>query len=730
MKILKLSILVSLLLAGGSAYGCGPYYYSPADNRIYRIVPPLWKPTASVDEDFATKNILLWSRQTGCTDTAAIRQAIYEGSLAQWEEFYNIVATIFAKRGGVGDAASDWFSRNAFVRHLLKRKDTSAIALLYLSKRYESIRNAQRSPWYYNSRVGTDEKRDLQELYATVCKHALYNDKYANRWHFLAIKCAWATEEREAAVGMWKQYAPKMRGTIFHDEAEDYVARCLEELGRKDEAWDIYRKSRYWTNWLPSPLPARLQAMLAIKPNAHDYAPLLQDYLTSLDVNHAATYGCDDDEECFKVDAVLSVIRSAIANPQVRHKAMWRYAGACILDYKGRQKDALAMLKGAEDGDGDAFLRKSVRILTFHLRARIDSITDDFEQYAIGEIRWLDNEMLREWKRLPQDIRNDISHVMCWDNISDLNKLYSYSALRRIVLEDSVGLAWRMAEAGREVRALQMANVADNHIVRVSDNPIVKKARVAGGNRHDYCNGLFALADRMSASAIEQYRQHYLHPADDLDYWFNARSYNDGDYWQDIIGTHYLRERNYAAAASHFRFVSPSYQHRMNIRCYIDPFSIDCTLASHDSTQYKLHFAQRMDSLQHTMLHGKDADSRGLAMLEYTIGLENSFDLCWWLTSYQKGRAGADLTDIEDTEYARKAHATSRLLRTKALRTLRTNEARARYHLRLGHYSIVRKRYANTSTAHNLALACDAARMYTPSPMPSNQGNKQFHTLQ
>ena len=688
MKISKLSILVSILLAAGSAYACGPFYYSAADNRIYRIVPPLQKLTTTAGEEFAANNILLWSRQTGCSDTAAIRQAIYDGTLAQWEEFYNMKQI----------QRSDWFSNNAFVRHLLKRHDTSAVALLFFSKRYESIRNAQRSPWYYNSRVGTDEKRDLQELYRAVCRQTTCNDKYADRWRFLAIKCAWANEEREAAVEMWRQYAPEMKGTIFHDEAEDYVARCLEGLGRKKEAQAIYRKDRYWADRLPSSLPARLLAMLAIKPDAKDYATLLQGYLTSLDVDHAAAYGCDDEEECFKTDSVLAVVRSAIANPNVRNKAMWKYAGACILDYKGRQKEALAMLEGAEDGDGDAFLCKSVRTMTFYLRSRTDSITDDFERYAIDEIMWLVGEMLREWERLPQNIRKDISLVMNWEYIGELNKLYPYAALRRIVLEDSVGLAWRMAECGREVRALQMANVIDNHIVTLSGNPLIKNVREAGGgvyelgfygndgssrnirvtslqdtasidghdfycwnhweeNTHDYSNGLFVLADGMSAGTLEQYRQRQLHPADDADRWFNARGYTDDDYWQDIIGTHYLRECNYDAAVSHLRLVSPSYQCRMNIRCNIDPFSIDRSGINHDSTHCKLHFAQRMVSLRHIMLHGKNADGRGLAMLEYTIGLENSFDMCWWLTSYQKGWTGPKLTDIDETEYARKASA-------------------------------------------------------------------------
>jgi hypothetical protein len=179
------------------------------------------------------------------------------------------------------------------------------------------------------------------------------------------------------------------------------------------------------------------------------------------------------------------------------------------------------------------------------------------------------------------------------------------------------------------------------------------------------------------------------------------------DYWQDIVGTHYLRERNYRAAALHFKYISPSYQRLMNVDCYLDPFGIDRTTTSHDSTHYKYHFAHSMDSLGRIMLHETDPDRRGLAMLEYSIGLENSFGMCWWLTSYQKGWTGPDLTDIEETKYAEKATAVVEQLRKKALKSLRSEDAFARYYLRLGQYGTVRKRYANTSTGQHLALVCD-----------------------
>lgn len=386
-------------------------------------------------------------------------------------------------------------------------------------------------------------------------------------------------------------------------------------------------------------------------------------------------------------------------------------------------------MDGAENGDGKAFLRNSVRILTLHLRAQTDTIDDAFVQYTTNEVQWLDGEMQREWRKLPDSVQNAIKQVHSWGWYRDLKKMYSYGVLRRIFLADSVGLAFRMADAGYEIRALQIANVADNWLLKFSGNKVIDSCRHCdiwewhhwgwekengNWNYHDYSNGVFALADKMSASTLEEYRGRMLRPKDKTDRWFNARSYTNGDYWQDIIGTHYLRERNYHAAIAHLKYVSPSYQRMMNLRCHIDPFSIDRSIVSHDSTRYKLHFAQRMDSLQHAMLYDRDADRRGMAMLEYTIGLENSFDMCWWLTSYQKGWtwSGPFLTDIDQTEYAHKAQVVIEQLRRKALNMLRTDETRAKYHLRIGQYSIVKRKYLRTNTGQQIALVCDHRWQY------------------
>ena len=744
MKILKRCIALGLLLVSHAAMACGPYYYFPSDYRLYRIIPT-WKSAA--EESFAGKNISLWAKQTGFADNKAIEAAIYNGTLADWEWM-----------AGNGDEASEWFKGNGFAKHLKENGDAEAIELLYRSKLYENIRDQMRSPWHYNSRI-SNENEQMQALYKEVATST--PKRHAARHHFLMIKCAWAANEDNAVLDAWQKQKGQLRGTIFYDEAEDYVARSLTRLGRKAEAEAIYLRQ--------GKLPVQLDATsLRIYPNSAQFSGLLQEALSNIERGRAAkTYG-DDYEREHRASAqkIIVLSQQAMATPSVSNKAMWRYAAACCLDYLGRPAEALAMLSDAEGGD--AFLRKSIRALTLHLRGQVDTIDDAFVDYAVGEVQWLTAEMQREYSAMPNDVKQLVAHTigtLGWDCTGQLGQCFALSAMQRILIDDETGLCYRMAASGYGVRALQMANVACNYVYKMTDNKAMKKLRTSTDsiyycyyydrtrdcgylyhfasradttvlpdgahsphaylfNNNDYSNSLFFLADTMCAATLEQYRQRMLHPQDKTDRWMNAHSYTDGDYWQDIIGTHYRRERNYAAAAAHLRHVSPEYQRRMNLRCRIDPFSIDRTKRSHDSTHYKLHFAQRMDSLQHAMLHDPNADRRGLAMLEYSIGLENSFDMCWWLTSYGKSVYAESgvwakkylspecRVSIEGSPYKHRADAAVRLLRGKALRTLRTDDARARYYARLGQLATVMKRYADTPTAQHYALVCDTWQQY------------------
>lgn len=773
MKILKSFILGSLLLMAAQSFACGPYYSAPEDMNIYRLLP-YGEELRYYDpyfDNFRVKNILLWSKQTGFKDTALIRDDIYSAwPPSQWEDclqsekYGELYPGQYESRGILAG--------NPFPQHLIKSHDEEAIRLIYWSKLYESIRDAQRSPWYYCKRISGEEHMELSALADSAMAHT--KGKYRDRYIFLAIKSLWAARRFDECIGFYGKHKHHLRNTIFHAPADDYYARCLCEVGRDAEAAKIYLK-RGDAQSLACVSGGSLPRMLEMVGNAAPNSPLLaielQRVLHTLENGY---YYFDSHlastSDYYNADSLLPVILSFANNPNQKNRAIWQYTAACLLDFIGKPVEGLKQLRSANTSN--PFLSQSVRVLRFYLRSKTDPVGDKLERYAIGEVQWMDSILCREWNRLtPKERTMLLKNMTPWCNYS-IRCCYMYDAMRRIMLPDSVGLCHRFANAGRTTRALQMANLADNRIYILARNTPSCKGKYLSefewwlsrnehkgasayvwindkkdtncytlevSNMNNYRNAMFLLADGMTARKLEKYRQRQLRPQDSIDSWFNKRGNTGSDYWQDIIGTHYIRERNYAAAVAHLKYVSSAYQHRMNVECTFDPFGIDRTQKSSDTTHYKLHFAERMRKLEWRMNHG-NADSRGLAMLEYAIGLRNSFDRCWELTTYgvndNEGdrRYSAKGFKVDRTwgtpdpqgvmaehlaVYAPTSFADADSLQARAFRTLQSDEARAKYEAKLCHFSAIRKRYANTSTGKKLALVCDQWGNYKTNPSSS-----------
>ena len=778
MKLKPFTLVSLLLMSLASAFACGPYYCSSAENDIYRLLPyGAEGPGMRLNPDFSKSNILLWSKQTGCRDTAAIRQALYTGwdNPRDWEALLECAYQVCnsGKRSKSANDAASSIIGNKFCRRLVETGDTDAVRLICWSKKYSVIRNAQQSPWYYNSQV-TDERRQMHQLMADVRQYTP-TPKYADRYAFLTMKCQWALGDDNATLALWRQLESTLQGSLFLSEAEDYAARSLYRLGRTDEACRFYMRRGDIGSVMQIKqleLPDLLKTMLQIAPESPVLAVELQRLLFSLENNpFALTNKICTDEGYVNHKEILPIAQQAAKTTVMSQRAMWCYTAACLLDYQNQPKEALRQLDGIDAMPCDAFLKNSIRVLRFHLRSKTEKIDDEFEKYAIGELRWMDKELQNEWKQLTQRQRFKMSHVTESGGYSMLRSCYMYDAMRRILLSDRVGLCWRLSEAGRHTRALQLANMAENRMFILANNPMVKLIRncdtttsfmwnhdgedhpgfIDGWltwyepvpdttkwatksfefNGHDYSNWMFLLADRMSAQQLDQYRQRQLHPAGSDDRWLNERGYIDNDYWEDIVGTHYLRECNYPAAVEHLEKVSSSYQQRMNIRCIHDPFGYMDKKPSHDKTGYKLNFARRMAELQQQMQTGSP-DSRGLAMLEYSIGMRNSFGQCWYLTTYGHSKVEFDLEYLSIGEYQLAWNPLVRLtanlypfkerysmqadqLQCQAFNTLESDEAKAKYYARLYMMRKVIKDYGHTQTGKYYALVCDERAMYSPS---------------
>lgn len=679
----KRYIIASFLLVALRAAACGPGpFVLPDDCDLYRLMP-YYAELREPADGRVEANCRAWMAAVPGVSEEAVRQAVYDFSLLDWQRVLR------------GDDRG-----NAFCRKLLLTRDVDAIRLLVWSKYYEQWSAAMRSPWYYGAGLD-DGGLDIDRIARLAASH---RGRYADRYVLLAMKCLYRSGRSEECVALWKEAAEVMRGSHLRDQAEGYYAACLNRMGRKKEAVEVYARlgDAASLQLLQDDKAAVFEQVMRSRPNSPFFPIALQRVLFVVE-----NYSVDNRFTCYDLDKkqlqrLLKLATSAGSDPRVKNQAMWRYAAACLFDHEGRRSEALSQLDGLTAEDD--FLDASIRILRIYLHARLDAIDDGYEQRLFADLQWMDNLMQQEWVALDSVERYRLAHSNGFGYNFDIYRtLYSYDALRRIVLS-SGGLADRFVKAGRTVRAIQLANMADNRFFQITDNQTIKFARsrraslYAGNvrddenrtyngygfsvydtdtthmdeywtlmedmfNSHDFSNSLFVHIDRMGADVLADYWNNVETRRDGMDRWLNERGYIDSNYWRDIVGTHLLREVRFEEADRWLAKVSPAYQLCLNTRVWMNynPFSYEKELLkrftmpfTHEvyvigAANYKLNYARRMAKLERKSQEAASPDDRADALLTLSIGLRNAFsERCWPLVAYGYTSYGGF---VDDTKY-------------------------------------------------------------------------------
>ena len=779
MGLLLLGMMGGLKPLSQTASACGPWIFGPGDINIYRILP-YWqeKEYTCQRKDFVSANCQLWAQTVGGGVTSeAVEEALYHRSYKEWKGLAQ-----WLSQGGTADSlAWLWLGMarvfgctcglqgNAFVARLLEDGDREVIDYILLCKEYEEVRSQQLSPWYYS--CGWD---DCDVTMDSIANQALAygGGRLADRYLLLAAKSLYALRSNDECVRLWEQQGSLLPQGSIRDEMEGYVAGCYLRLGQREKAMDIYRR----LGDIPSLVFVTKDAeqvceyLYEQNPENPYFYPTLQKLLYAMENSDLSNrYGQYE----LYIDSVgrqrlLHLCEKAMTDERNPNKAPWCYTAAAIHDRYGRPQQALQCLQGAERGCRDTFLCRSIRIFRCYLHARIDSVDDRYEQFLLGELRWLDAELQKEFASLDAATQYGLQHI---DELtySSLYALYTHDAMRKILLEKD-GACARLAQQGRSVRALQLANMAENRLFAITHNELMPMVRTRLGqfeyayswgdfdyyevnpdslrhaqyvdtlshNNHDYSNRAFWIADTMTASRLVEYFQRTAGaPRDEFDRFLADKGYRDTNYWYEIIGTHYLREGDYYNAVRYLRVVSPDFVNNQNIDFEWDPFSYD-----RQPLRYKWHpklvYAERMLWLERQMKQEQDPDRLGLLMLSYSIALRNAADLCWQYLSY--GRTCDDYAYWDEySEYyepdwqswfspndmlpnghawydtrdcRRQTSALADQWQRQAFLTIRGDEAQAYAYRQLCFFDRIRKHYPHTQVAKSVARHCDTRRQY------------------
>ena len=720
---LKRYIAVSLFLL--TATEMFPCFWLPVNSGgtlLYRIMPLDETDYVNYDTpwecdyrlhhrvDYKADNLRLWQQQTSSDIVISdIEHVVYktEGSFLNSSRNFLEQTTL---------------KDNTFIRWIVDNKRMDILDFLILAKHSEEVRLSMNDPWYYRVEDGY-HYRVLEDI-VEQCR--MYKSgPLLSRYALQMIRVLCTLRRYGECVDYWYGIKSKLPEDVIKKMCELRVAAALNKTGRQDEALEIYAKHGDVAS-IRVINGGQIEDELEYVYDRHPSSPYLEEEIQKWLIRFGGENTEDDFEGDYqdtwtaeKMGMLLKVAHRAVKERKSRKMAMWYYTLAALYDIKGEPNTAKRYLEEGMHHPKDPFLKDSYHVLRMWLDAKTATYNHAYERRLMKDLKWLEGKIkngiskeiydkIRANHGLSEYLASDSGYdEYYWGYQNRSNIYYWNDAMRRILLRM---VCPRMHEAGKYVREIQLANMAENLLVQ----------------KNVYSNEMFLIMDRLSYKDTRDYFTRIYRPRDRFDRYLNIRGNTDKHYWYDILATKCLRERRYDKAIVYLKQVPVSFQRQMNVYCYMDkdPFSYDMETFSYDSLMrddYKLRFAKVMANYDNVMRNHRDPDRRAEAELYYALGLRNSVHRCWFLTRYSSNEENNDIKYMlpyipypEDPAlYRHDAYLQlSEELIDEAIRTYKDKEQAARQLRRLLHYKLIMDSYGETKTAEDIRRHCDRWRDY------------------
>lgn len=649
-------------------YGCWHPEFSTHELWLYRIFP--YNTPVDHHADETTANCQLWQQQTSSNiPLEDVKSAVYQYSSQQWkwiERYISGKTDIF-----IADTVRKLMDNNAFVKYIVLKNDTETLHFLLLAKRVEETRAAMRDPWYYPYEQD-DEHAALREV-VRQCE-AYQGSRFKSRYALQAMRVLFSLKQYEECVKYWQSVSGNLSQDVLYDMTENYAGGAYLKLGDQAKALEIFSRNDDIESIqsIGYNFNKAFETLFEKNPNSNYFPVKLQEMIYSYEHHVWFTYIYDEDDmlanpnDKYIIQATWlnQFARKAAADPRVKDPLMWAYVASCTYDFLGKSEEGLTILQqNLHHVSSNDFLNNSARVFRIYLQTKTTRYNTVEPDHFLTDMKWIEQQLKSEMAPLLADTSQRLKYYHYFPS-----QYFFSNAWRRILLECATPNA---LAAGDTTLAISYANAAENLFMNLLNDeeihhpqmsPIEEVAPYLAGpftyekwsemtekgimidvNYHDYSNQMFWMVDSLQTGAIIRYWQAVQSPRTSTERYWAQCSYLDADYWQDIIGTHALRELNYPLAVTYLSKVSPDYQYRTNVYrdngLWRNPFHYNPKYnvePMDDNRNYKLTFAQNMAELEQKMAHSSDPNVRARSMILYALGMQNSMNCCWGLTYYSK----------------------------------------------------------------------------------------------
>lgn len=718
MKSLKYTLAVSLLAALWPAIpvlGCWGPWYLPKGYYMYRVVDNTENESA-VFSQFnlnAVSNCREWQRYSSSDiPLTDIYQVVYKMSLEEFEAFHN-------ESWGYG-------GNNAFLKWLSHGRWDEMNFLLF-AKITEDVRGRQNSRWYYPS-MRTGAKMSLEEI---VDQALNYRGPLRDRYLLQAVRAMFSLRRYTDCIALWDKEASLLpKECIIRQLILPYIAGAEYRMKNYDKAVSYFYEAGDFVSMIacsdvnpPASTVEAIERIYQQEPNCSHFPEMLQRLVHTAEPD-GEFYWEELDKDLVK-DEHRQLIRLAVRIAQegkAHNTAMWYYTAAFIEDLDGHPVEASKLLAKAEQSHGTEFIKESVKVMRIYLDAKLMPYNQGYENLLFKQLQWLDQKIA---DNITPKVRERTSEY--YDLACNISYYYWNDMMRRIILAE---VCPRMIVSGKTIRALQLANMADNRLLGLVDcKTYHKKTHVKGRvewvettssmsefrrdkNRRspDYSNYFFEMIDSVGIDKVIAYRNRIERPVDTFDRFLNGRGYVDMEYINDIVGTQCLRTMRYGDAVTYLGHIGRSFEGHLNTEIYWDPFSYERRDIK-DKSDFKYRFAREMCMLEQEMNKTTDPDRKAEAMIRYATGMRNSFDRCWPLTQYYRGTSYfgqvQEKRDWENEPEAIRAKKRSTELFKTACALFTNRELAAETLYEFNQYRTVAEKYPETEIGQYVCGHCD-----------------------
>ncbi len=685
-KLLVCTAVLMLAGAGSSAlYACGYCYALPEDYYVYRISDNYLK-KAEVDPAYlpgSKENCQLWMQQLKAETIGP-------------EEVYDIVYKAEL------DSIASLAEYNAFATILLNNPE--ALKVLRLAKDCEQARfRVTGDPWYYPV-YDDSEHRNLEKILvrARDCTSELFRSRY-----FLQeVRALFTLGRYEEIINRWEAMKDSLPDDILKELTVRYVAGAKYNLKDVDKAVEMFLSVGDLTSaigcmelWEKS----ELEAVIEIDVNYKGMRKLLEDQVRAICYND----NISKEVQLERLAEIRGDCDAALAkNPA--DKAVWYYTAAYIEYFKDNFSAAKKLLKKARKSlRDDEVLEGSVKVLDILIDARASRHNFFYERRLMKDLKWLDAQIV---DNLTDEVREQTAGDTGWMMRANFSYYYWNDMMRVLTLGI---LAPDYLKAGKETKALQLANMADNRLLSLTG---VDEYEYSDGNfnilqgvpykehllkaeswKPVYSNSFFEMADTLSARKFAAYVKRATGPKNEFDRFTAERGYVDKDYLNDIAGTKYIRERSYADALKYIGQLPEGFQERLNTKEYLNNYTASA----------KLDYIHMMLDLEEEM---RSSDPETAAQAKFTYGRElmMQYRMNWALSYYSWSAYPSEYVERTNEE----GMGLAEKLIVEGMETMPDKESAAYMQYEMSNFKTAAEKYPGTEAAGWVLANCDVLEDY------------------